>query len=336
MLHISGMCRIYKYINKVNISPERMEKMKEKILRNWEAVKHCPELWRQCAEGYPVSVTIYGNYDNEDDNETDKTKEKLVSCVLPATVPLTVDGIRKFFAGLTKQLETDKKTGRLTTSEFSRALHSVRTRESATLRALEENRICLTDTSARPQGADAVKMAEYAYLAGKVRKEIERLTGIFSYQSKIPEDLKRTRKQIQKYMNLRACIVKRYGRDHQTARRLAMRLADLESILSSHRMEQIRTREFGVWQYTEFKPDALQLIAKGIPNFGDSVQVVKTAVKRQYREILRMAGTPDKVAETCAKVYACQVALPEMPYSSPVTMPGYEFYTERNARKMEA
>ena len=311
------------------------KKMKEKILRNWEAVKHCPDLWRQCVEGYPVQVTVYTN--DEDDNETeDKSKEKIISCVLPASVELTEAGIRGFFAGLARQLETDKKMGRLTTSEFVRAMRSVRTRESATLRALKENRICLTDTSARPQGADAVKMAEYAYLAGKVRKEIERLTGVFSYQSKIPKELQQAKKQIKKYEMLRARIVKRYGRDHQTARRLALRIADLEGILSSHRMEQIRTREFGIWQYSEFKPEALRLVAKGIPNFGDAVQVVKTAVKRQYREILRMAGTPDKVAETCAKVYACQIALPEMPYSSPVTMPGYDFYTERNARKMEA
>ncbi len=312
--------------------------MKTKILRGWNAVQHYPDntdLWRIQAEGYPVQATIYT--DNETETDKDKSRERLVSCVLPATVSLTVEGIREFFTGLAKQLEVDKKIGRLTTSEFARALRSIRTRESSTLKALEENRITLVDAASRPQGADAAKMdaakmAEYAYIAGKARKEIERLTGIFSYQSKIPEELQQIKKQIQKYMNLRARIVKRYGRDNGTARRIVLKIADLEGILSSRRMEMRRTREFGVWQYSEFKSESLRLIAKGIPNFGDAVFTVKSAVKKQYKKILNLSGTPENLADTVNSLYCCHVALPEMPYSSPVTMPGYDFYTERNAR----
>ncbi len=305
--------RIYKYINGdiLTRKRKRMSKSKSKILRGWDAVQHCPELWITMAQGYPVQVTIYidDKDENKDENkDEDKSKEKLISCCIPGTVEKTETGIMNFFASLVRTLDNDKRSGRLTLAEYSKALRAVRTRESAALKALATGRLQLVEGSAK--GSDPVNLAKYAYLAGKVRKEVERLTGIFAYRSKIPDDILALQRRLDRYTYLRARIVHKYGRDHHTARRTTLLLERIRKELDKNASRQIRGNLYAVWQYQEFKPDALRLIARDCARFADAVQTVKTAVKRQYREILRMAGHPSRLADTCTRLYKTTITLP--------------------------
>ena len=308
-------CRIYKYITMVPICTRKEEKMK-KVLTGWQAVAHCPELWRDCAEGYPVSVTIYTDDTDDKDDNKDKSKEKIVSCVLPATVPKTDEGIKVFFAGLVRQLDSDRKVGKLTMAEYSKALRAIRTREQTTLKALTDGRLTLVEDTTNKTNkttTDPALLAEYAYLTGKVRKEIERLTGIFSYRSKIPSEILTLKRRYTRLLNLRACIVCKYGRDNATARRVTLRTESVRMELQSRKAEGIRGNLYAVWQYTECHPDALRLIKKDVSNFTDAVQTVKTAVKLRYRALLDKAEHPAKVAETTNAMYNCKIALPMLP-----------------------
>jgi len=313
----------------VPICTRKEEKMK-KVLTGWQAVAHCPELWRDCAEGYPVQVTIYTDNKETDDTETDtttdKTREKLISCVLPATVPKTDEGIKVFFAGLVRQLDSDRKVGKLTMAEYSKALRAIRTREQTTLKALTDGRLTLVEDTTNKTNkttTDPALLAEYVYLTGKVRKEIERLTGIFSYRSKIPSEILTLKRRYTRLLNLRACIVRKYGRDNATARRITLRTESVRMELQSRKAEAIRGTLYAIWQYTEYHSDALRLIKKDVSNFTDAVRTVKTAVKLRMRALLDKAGSPAKVAETTNAMYNCKIALPDMPYTSTVIMPGY-------------